>query len=69
MNEDDEPKSFTVHPRYKPKSEQAFGFFSVLHRDISCGKVQLGVGKDWRLKKFYKTFKNRNFNHSLKYHH
>ena len=54
MNEDDEPKSFTLHPRYKPKAEQAFGFFSVLHRDISCWKVQLGVGKDWRMKKFYK---------------
>ena len=51
---DDEPKSFTVHPRYKPKAEQALGFFSVLHRDISCGKVQLEVGKDWRMKKFYK---------------
>ncbi len=45
-------KSFTFHPRYKPKAEQAFGFFSVLHRDISCGKVQLGVGKDWRIEDF-----------------
>ena len=54
MNEDDVPKSFTFHPRYKAKAEQAFGFFSVLHRDISCGKVQLGVGKDWCMKKFYK---------------
>ena len=54
MNEDDEPKSFTLHTRYKPKAEQAFGFFSVLHRDISGWKVQLGVGKDWRMKKFYK---------------
>jgi len=54
VNEDDEPKSFIVHPRYKSKAEQAFGFFSVLHRDISCWKVQLGVGKDWCMKKFYK---------------
>ena len=38
-------KSFTFHPRYKPKAEQAFGFFSVLHRDISCGKVQLRSGE------------------------
>lgn len=38
-------KSFTFHPRYKPKAEQAFGFFSVLHPDISCWKVQLRSGE------------------------